>query len=299
MLNADNIRYLHFTGPMRMEKQVHTLEGLLTGIASDGHISSLEVSALSGWKEENQEFSHRHPFSEIIPRIEDALSDGIIDEDERQDLLWLCSSLKQQNRSFDKITVDLQRLHGILGGIAADGKITEDELRSLGTWLEEHEHLRSCWPFDEIDSLLTAVLSDGIIDESEHQALLTYFNEFVTFGDQRAIDIPDNWDQNTIKGVCSVCPTIEFTDRMFCFTGKSERYTRRQLAEIVTRLGGMFSDRVTYDVDYLVIGADGNPCWAFACYGRKVEQAISYRKSGHNIVLVHEYDIYDAIEDAR
>jgi len=51
--------------------------------------------------------------------------------------------------------------------------------------------------------------------------------------------------------------------------------------------------------DYLVLGTDGNPCWAFACYGRKVEKVIQLRKEGHKIILLHENDFWDAIKDLK
>lgn len=35
-----------------------------------------------------------------------------------------------------------------------------------------------------------------------------------------------------------------------------------------------------------------NPCWAYACYGRKVEQAIGLRKAGSQLLLVHEADFW-------
>jgi hypothetical protein len=58
----------------------------------------------------------------------------------------------------------------------------------------------------------------------------------------------------------------------------------------------VFNKAVTKNTDYLTIGADGNPRWAYACYGRKVEQAIQYREEGFSILLVHEYDLWDALE---
>lgn len=48
-------------------------------------------------------------------------------------------------------------------------------------------------------------------------------------------------------------------------------------------------------VDYLVIGAEGNPCWSYACYGRKVERAVELRKEGLRIMIVHERDFHDAL----
>jgi hypothetical protein len=66
---------------------------------------------------------------------------------------------------------------------------------------------------------------------------------------------------------------------------------------MIARAGGIFSNRLTKKVDYLVVGAEGNPCWAYACYGRKVEQATKYRKQGYKVLIVHEYDFWDALED--
>lgn len=36
------------------------------------------------------------------------------------------------------------------------------------------------------------------------------------------------------------------------------------------------------------------PCWAFSCYGRKVEEAMNMRKQGYKISIVKEIDFIDA-----
>ena len=53
--------------------------------------------------------------------------------------------------------------------------------------------------------------------------------------------------------------------------------------------------KISKKTDYLIIGDTNNACWSYACYGRKVEKALDLRKSGHTIVLVHEFDVFDAI----
>lgn len=63
------------------------------------------------------------------------------------------------------------------------------------------------------------------------------------------------------------------------------------------RLGGDAVPTVSGKVDYLVIGADGNPCWMYACYGRKVERAISLRREGAKLMIIHELDFHDALHD--
>lgn len=296
MINADNNAYFHFTGPMRLDKAMHTLEGIVRGIAMDGKVLPAEVAALSAWLDEYDEVARYHPFCEFATTIGTIIADGVIDEDEKADMLWLMARLGRHNEFYDDITSDMQRLQGLMGGIAADGLINEFELQGLQNWVNDHTHLRTRWPYDELDALLVAVLRDGRIDSQEHQALLAFFREFADLPGSGAGASPSAGPP-LLSGVCAACPEIEFTDRCFCFTGKSARMTRNDLARQVVDLGGRFSAQVRPTVHYLVVGADGNPCWAYACYGRKVEQAIAYRRQGLPLILVHENDYWDAVQD--
>ena len=97
--------------------------------------------------------------------------------------------------------------------------------------------------------------------------------------------------------MCAVCPEIEFSGSKFCFTGASAKYSRAELTGLVKGLGGEVVESVSASLNYLIIGADGNPCWAYACYGRKVEKVVDLRKQGARILLVHEHDFHDAVAD--
>jgi NAD-dependent DNA ligase len=247
--------------------------------------------------EEHRELRCAHPFNELVPVVHRALADGVLSADEKEDLLWLCERLRSTSY-FDVATADVQRLHAILGGIAADRVIAEAELRGLASWLAAHEHLRTCWPYDEVDSLITGVLADQRIDPSEHDLLMSFFTEFVAICDDRTITNPQVASDSTVGGLCAVSPEIHFGGSTFCFTGASHKFTRSEFGKIVAELGGRVVPSVIKDLDYLVIGADGNPCWAYACYGRKVEKAVLLRKDGAHLMLVHENDFHDAVADA-
>ena len=184
-----------------------------------------------------------------------------------------------------------------MAGIVGDGEINETELYGLSLWLAEHEHLRTCWPYDEVDSLITSVLRDGKIDESERTQLHNFFGEFVALADNRTIVSPQLIQGGSFLGLCAVCPEMSFEGRRFVFTGASRRYSRKQFRSAIENLGGHMSESVSNNIDYLIIGADGNPCWAYACYGRKVEMAVVLRKQGARLLLVHENDFHDAIAD--
>lgn len=68
---------------------------------------------------------------------------------------------------------------------------------------------------------------------------------------------------------------------------------------MVSSLGGKSVSSVSQKLNYLVIGAEGNQCWAYACYGRKVEKAVELRKQGARLLIVHENDFHDAIADVQ
>lgn len=296
-LNADNEEYFRFTGPIRLDKELHTLGGLLNGIAIDGESGPDEIAAVRRWMLQHSQFRNRHPFNEIFNSLDAALSDDVLEREEIEDVLWLCEMLTKENRYFDFATSDMQRLQGIMGGILADGVVTKEELEGLREWMAGHEHLRRCWPYDELESVIVAVLADGRIDEEEQRMLQTFFAQFVKTWDRKIIDVPDEWSECTVNGVCAVCPEVEFSDRLFCFTGRSLRSTRKGFQSLIQERGGRFTKSLIGDTDFLIIGAEGNDCWAFACYGRKVERAIELRQSGSQLLLVHENDFWDAVED--
>jgi hypothetical protein len=213
--NEDNKGYYRFTGPQRLDQAIHTLEGILLGITADDKVTDDEMQALTLWITTNQEFADRHPFNEILPRLYQLGKVGVIDEEERADILWLCNKLKTDDNFYSAITADMQRLHGILGGIYSDGKITAEELKSLQDWMSRHEHLRSCWPYDELDALITSVLADGVIDEDEHRCLLTFFGEFTKVDGRCAIEPPEIEVPELVGGVCALVQTWNFLIELF------------------------------------------------------------------------------------
>lgn len=288
--------YFHIMTKARLEKSINSLLGIVEGISADAKINPTEIGFLRNWVGEHLAVAGKHPFNELVPVVMRALEDGALSAEEQQDIGWLCERLRSSSY-FDLVTADMQRLHSVIGVIAADGEVTEGELRGLSAWLADHDHLKTCWPYDEVDSIVTKVLADGRVDDEEHRLVHRFFSEFIALYDERTIVSPLVADSVTVTSLCAVCPEISFADSTFCFTGESSKHSRNELAGIVRDLGGSVLNGVSGKLNYLVIGADGNPCWAYACYGRKVEKAVELRKQGKRIVIVHENDFHDAIVD--
>ena len=289
--------YRMFTGPAEMHKAVNSLAGLLVGISSDGTITQDEFNELKMWYDNHRGLIQYHPFSEIVPQIDAALADGVLDLEEAQDLIWLCNQLTSEGY-YSLMTSALQQLQGIMHGILADRIINDEEIRGLQEWLEVNEFLKGCYPFDEVDSLLASILADGTVTEEERNTLAAFFSEFIDTRDSCNLSEPEMEAlraQYSVDGICACDPAIEFEDHMFSFTGTSSRAKRTEIAEEIVAHRGIFNNNVTKNTQYLIVGGEGNPCWAFSCYGRKIEKAMEMRKNGSTIAIVHENDFWDAL----
>lgn len=297
-MHPDHSEYIGYFSRANLIKSIESIAGLITGIDIDREINQVELGFLYDWVDSHDEVRHRHPYNEILPVVVGALEDGILTEEEKEDLLWLCKRLTDDTEHANDVTASMRTLHGILGGIVADSVIGERELDGLRLWLDDHDHMRTIWPYDEIDALVTAVMSDRQITSEEHTALLGFFAAFVDTHEGGTVSDAPYSDDGAIVGVCAMCPEIAFESKLFCLTGASAKYVRRELVSMIEEAGGSFSNTVNRKTDYLVVGADGNPCWAYACYGRKVEQAVKLRKQGYPVRIVHEHDFRDALADA-
>lgn len=297
-MNLETEEYRQFTGPAEHHKAVNSFLGLLEGISIDGVVDEKEFQELKNWYDLYRPFIDRHPFNEILPAIEEALADNILTYDEVDALRWLCHNVDSQ-RYYDTVTSSIQNLHGILHGIMANNAVTDDELRGLHRWLQTQIILKGTYPFDEIYSLLSSILADGVVTDDERNILKAFFSEFVdthdsyNLNEKELIELREHY---SVSGICAKDPDIVFDGNTFCFTGASSRAKRSDIEALICDHGGSCSESVTKKTRYLIVGAEGNPCWAFSCYGRKIEKAVELRKNGQPIIIVNEYDFWSALE---
>lgn len=290
-------RIRRFTSRSEGTKAINTLKGIITGINLDKVINETEVKELDNWAKVNYDLISISPFNEIIPFVKKICEDGIITEEEYKDLSWLVESILNRKGYYDIITCKLQELEGIFHGVLADNNITDEEIKNLEEWLFDNEELIGTYPFDENEALLIGITEDGIITDKERNYLKLFISEFVSEKNSKTIDfeaINKLKNDITISGVCTINPLIEFKNKQFCFTGISKKYKRKDVVELIENKGGFYNDNVTEKTDFLIIGQNSNPCWAYSCYGRKVEKAMDMRKRGSRISIVKEIDFEDA-----
>ena len=297
----ENRDYQAFTKPAELHKAINTLRGLVAGINSDMSVESAEVTELVHWCELHAHLRDRHPFSEILPVVERACEDNVVTEDEAKDILWLCGNFADDSSYYDTVTSSIQFLSGLLHGLMADGELTDREIDALKSWIDANDYLAGTYPFDEINSLLYVILEDRTITNEERDQLKAFIGNIIDFKSSYNLsekEFAGLREKYSIGGICAISPEITFSDKLFCFTGESYRAKRAEIADTIRDLGGIVRSNVSAKTDYLIVGNAGNPCWAFACYGRKIEEAMQLRKSGAGIVIVNETDFWDAVDDA-
>jgi NAD-dependent DNA ligase len=76
-----------------LTKSFTQLAGIVSGMLADGHLHDLEVLYLQTWLTENSQIREIWPASVIWQRVSDALRDGVIDEEERKQLVECLNQL--------------------------------------------------------------------------------------------------------------------------------------------------------------------------------------------------------------
>lgn len=296
MSNFENPDLQILTSKARADKAINSLKGLLLGIISDDIIDAKEMDELRLWAREHYDLINRNPFREFMLLIENTASNEIPAKEAVEDLYWLCQKYEHGSMYYNGITSDLQLLQGIFHGILADGILNDEEIFKLHEWLSDNEHLSSHYPYDEIRSLVLSIVADKKIDDEERAVLTAFIKQFVELKNTNVAEkVERDTEGVSISGICAVDPEIIFENKTFCITGILSRGTRNELQEAITNKGGIAVNTISRKTDYLIIGDTNNACWSYSCYGRKVEKALDLRKSGHTVILVHEFDVFDAI----
>lgn len=177
---SESVHANPFASKKDLQKAFTSLVGIVEGIVIDAAVNEKEIGALRDWVSTYEPFRPKHPFNEVFPLIEQVLYERHLTEDERQDILWLCEKLSSEE-FLDKTVRDMQRLHALLKGIMADGVITETELTGLKEWMQQHEHLRKSRHYEQIETIVAAVMSDRKVDAQEQKVLQDFFASFDAF----------------------------------------------------------------------------------------------------------------------
>lgn len=272
------------------DKSINTFLGFIEGLILDGTINELEVDALIEWNGLHPEVLSEPPFDTILPYLAVFRKDSNSDEYKARfsALFDLCKSRKYYKAN----TSDIQRLHGILAGMACDKNISYQELAALNDWMRAHDYLEDDVFFQEIYSLLRPVRTKKEMTEQDVNKIYKQILKYVDIDNHGVLRkvVQAEGNPDFYRG------EIQLANGKYCFTGASSRFSKKQWKDLIESNGAVFVDDMTSTVDYLVVCNKGNSAWAHVSYGRKFEHAKKLQASGSAIRILTEDDFVAAVD---
>jgi NAD-dependent DNA ligase len=176
----------------------------------------------------------------------------------------------------------INELIGLAHGIVADGTVNQAEAEYLQKWLAANGHVTENPIVNTLLHRVSLHLKDGILDASESEDLFDTLKAF-TGGDFELGEI----QKSTTLPLCKPAPAIEYAGNRFCFTGTFGYGQRKACETAVLDRGGSVGG-ISRKTNYLVIGIYATDSWLHSAYGRKIEEAASFRNQGHPVRIVGE-----------
>lgn len=288
-LNLDRVNY-----KANVSKIGNLFLGFFEGLFLDGRVRLQEIEALIKWVEEYPEAVTVPHFETLYELLLKAVEDPeflLARHKEIQDQLILFKNSKY----FVQNTSDIQRLHGVLAGLACDSDYTDDEVLALNAWLEKHNYLKADPIYKDILMALHHVRVLNRVSEDTKEVLRLTLSKYIqlnNFGLPKIAVTSDleNKNPDFFHG------NVEIFGKTICLTGASHRYTKAEWKQAIESKGGVFKDDLTKTADYLVICNKGNTSWAHMSYGRKFEQALKWQNDGAALKILTEDDFVKILE---
>ncbi|EGU56008.1 NAD-dependent DNA ligase [Vibrio nigripulchritudo ATCC 27043] len=275
----------NFNSKRNKQKAFQALAGIVRGIDADKTLNDTEVLFLDTWLKSDSEYKEDSDFLDLQDLIEDALQDGVIEQEELHEIQLLIGDVRdygyQCNGGYETL---VNQLLGFLQGITSDGYLNDKELEALTSLINDHPTILNTWPADVISKRLQIVFEDGVVDDNERSELLEMFKSIC--------------GQQFLETGSAECGATDFfgepieltnlSEKTVCFTGKFLGGNRKLMESLAKANGGIVRSGVTKDLDYLIIGSMASRDWKFSSHGRKIEAALKNQNQGNGTHIINE-----------
>ncbi|EAO1991565.1 NAD-dependent DNA ligase [Salmonella enterica] len=289
-------KFYIFNYARNRDKIFANLISIIDGIMADGVINDEEILYLDTWLLEAKQLINNGVIKSLSLRVSDILADKIVTGKEREDIKWQLVHIQKEILDIPEVDLysteaDVQLLSGLCKGLIADRRLSYDEVRYLGWWLDQNGALKSNYPGKEIYALVKDILSDGIITKHESSVLFKMLVDFT------GCDL----DHGVVDGLATRLPVdivedLSIQGRYFCLTGVFISGKRIVVEEKIRQAGGLIVKDITKKLDYLIIGTLSSRDWRFSSHGRKIEKAINYRdEQGAKLKILTEAMLFEAL----
>ena len=274
-----------FNTKRNLDKAISGLIGILSGVAADKQLSSVELLYLNLWLKAQHSLKDDPDAIDLIDLIEDIVEDGVVTEDEMEDLVTLCNDIAdiRAQENVGEYESKVNEFLGLLQGIIADGIVNKNEFQYVCSWIKTNEIIAEDWVVKQVSQRIDDILSDDIVTDEELAEFTEVLKQLTGYqfdesGDAECASIAYLEDPiNRMDDGCTVC-----------FTGTFLTGTRRTIEDIAKSVGHEPQKSVTKKLNFLVVGELISPDWRFQSYGRKIEKAVQLRSEGLPIRILTE-----------
>lgn len=176
----------------------------------------------------------------------------------------------------------IDELVGLAKGIAADGKVTHEEVEFLEKWLCAHLSITDNDAVRKLYQRVHEILSDGIVDEDEKQELFDTLSRLSA----RDFSTPATFSMTALP-LSEPAPALSFPGKQYSFAGMFEFGKRKACEGAVEKRGGLVGP-ISAKTDFLVIGGYATDKWKQSAFGAKIMKACDYRDQGFPVAIVSE-----------
>ena len=183
-----------------------------------------------------------------------------------------------------RVEQGLAEMVGLVPGVIADGKVSEEEAQRLSDWARANPEIATRYPANLLSSRLERIFLDGRVDSRERKRLGAMLSQLAAntsgFGGEFALstDLP----------ITRPDPEVVFEGQTFVFAGAMAYGPTHTCEREVLDLGGRHERTVNRRTDYVVIGSLAATDWSQLSFGNLVDEVVEYRSRGVPIAVITE-----------
>jgi NAD-dependent DNA ligase len=178
----------------------------------------------------------------------------------------------------------LAEMVGLVRGVIADGKVSEEEAQHLSEWARENPDIAARYPANLLSRRLERIFMDGRVDGLEKKRLAAMLSQLA----DNPAGLGGGFPLATDLPVTRPPPEVVFEGQTFVFAGQMAYGPTHACEREVLERGGGCERAVNRRTDYVVIGSLAANDWCQLSFGRMVDEVVRYRSRGVPIAVLTE-----------
>jgi NAD-dependent DNA ligase len=191
-----------------------------------------------------------------------------------------------------KVEQGLAEMVGLVRGVIADGRVSEDEAHRLSEWTRENPEVATRYPANLLARRLERIFMDGRVDGREKKRLASMLAQLA----ENPTGFGGGYPLATDLPLTRPEPEVTFEGQTFVFGGDMAYGPLHACEREVMERGGVAERTVNRRTDYVVIGQLAANDWCQSAFGGLIDQVVEYRSRGVPIAVITEDHWADALD---